>query len=69
LRFGAAAVRLVESETFDHMVALITPRMEPVPLAEAIKSRKKVPLDSDKLLTAREIGICLGDSKAIGEQL
>ncbi len=61
LRFGAAAVRLVETETYDHMVALVTPAMKPIPLEEAIKSRKRVPADSDKLLTAREIGICLGD--------
>jgi ATP-dependent phosphofructokinase / diphosphate-dependent phosphofructokinase len=61
LRFGAAAVRLVESETFDHMVALATPEMKAVPLAEAIKSRRKVNMDNDKVLTAREIGICFGD--------
>lgn len=61
LRFGAAAVRLAESETFDHMVALVTPDMRHVPLAEALKSRKQVLLDSDKVMTARDIGICLGD--------
>jgi 6-phosphofructokinase 1 len=61
LRFGAAAVRMAENELFDHMVALATSDMKPVPLAEAIKSRKKVPLDNDKVLTAREIGICLGE--------
>lgn len=61
LRFGAAAVRMVELETFDHMVALATPDMVAVPLAEAIKSRKKVNSDNDKVLTAREIGICFGD--------
>jgi phosphofructokinase-like protein len=61
LRFGAAAVRLVESETFDHMVALATPGMKAVPLSEAIKSRKRVNMDNDKVLTAREIGICFGD--------
>jgi phosphofructokinase-like protein len=61
LRFGAAAVRLAEAGTFDHMVALATPDMVAVPLEQAIKSRKKVPLNSDKILTAREIGICLGD--------
>jgi 6-phosphofructokinase 1 len=32
-----------------------------VPLAEAIKSRKTVGSDNDKVLTAREIGICFGD--------
>lgn len=62
LRFGGAAVRMAEQEMFDHMVALRTPDMVAVPLAEAIKSRKKVRLDSDKLLTAREIGICFGDA-------
>ncbi len=61
LRFGAAAVRLVEEETFDHMVALDSSRMKAVPIAEAIKSRKKVDLNSDKILTARDIGICFGD--------
>jgi 6-phosphofructokinase 1 len=43
------------------MVALATPVMRAVPLAEAIKSRKRVTLDNDKVLTAREIGICFGD--------
>jgi 6-phosphofructokinase 1 len=62
LRFGAAAVRMAEQEQFDQMVALVNGEMAAVPLAEAIKQRKKVPLDSDKILTAREIGICLGDN-------
>jgi len=43
------------------MVALSATDIVAVPLADAIKGRKKVPLDSDKVLTAREIGICLGD--------
>lgn len=62
LRFGTAAVRLVEEKVFDHMVALIDSKMVPVPIAEAIKMRKKVDLSSDKVMTARDIGICLGDS-------
>jgi len=61
LRFGAAAVRLAEEGTFDHMVALEGTSMIAVPLARAIEKRKTVPLDSDKIKTAREIGICLGD--------
>jgi 6-phosphofructokinase 1 len=61
LRFGTAAVRLIEENVFDHMVALISSKMEAVPIAEAIKSRKKVKLDNDKVLAARELGICLGD--------
>ncbi|MDF1613650.1 6-phosphofructokinase [Desulfurivibrio dismutans] len=62
LRFGGAAVRMAELELFDHMVALKTPDMAAIPLAEAVKGRKKVEVNSDKLLTAREIGICFGDS-------
>jgi phosphofructokinase-like protein len=62
LRFGAAAVRLVEEKVFDHMVALKDSKMVAVPIADAIKMRKKVDLNSDKILTAREIGICLGDN-------
>ena len=61
LRFGAAAVRLAEQRIFDHMVAWVPPNMTSVPIAEAIRRRKKIDLDSDKVLTARDIGICLGD--------
>ncbi len=61
LRFGASAVRLAEAEQFDHMVALDGIDMKAVPLADAIKERKKVPVDCDKILTAREIGICMGN--------
>jgi len=42
-------------------VALEGAGMTAVPLETAIKSRKKVSLSSDKVLTAREIGICFGD--------
>jgi len=61
LRFGAAAVRMTEAGIFDHMVAWTPPTMSAVPLAEAIKSRKTVDLEGDKVMTARDIGICLGD--------
>ena len=68
LRFGAAAVRLVEGKVFDHMVALNDSQMVAVPIAEAIKMRKKVDLNSDKVLTARDIGICFGDKDTRGSQ-
>ncbi len=61
LRFGTAAVRMVEEGIYGHMVALVSSKMDAVPIAEAVKSRKKVDLQSDKVLTARNIGICLGD--------
>ncbi len=62
LRFGAAAVRMVEEKKFDHMVGLRDSHMAAIPIPEAIKRRKKVNLESDKVVTARDIGICLGDS-------
>nr|MBF0222754.1 ATP-dependent 6-phosphofructokinase [Desulfobulbaceae bacterium] len=61
LRFGAAAVRMAEKEMFGHMVALVAGEMEAVTLKEATKRRKLVDVDDDKVLTAREIGICMGD--------
>ena len=61
LRFGAAAVRMAEDKSFDKMIALDGSQMKAVDLEEAIKGRKKVPLDSDKVMTARDIGICFGD--------
>ncbi len=67
LRFGAAAVRLVEEKVFDHMVALKDSQMVAVPIADAIKMRKKVDLSSDKVLTARDIGICFGDKDPRGQ--
>jgi len=61
LRFGAAAVRLIENEKFGNMVALDPPNVKAVPLEEVIGSIKNVSLDSDTIQTARDIGICFGD--------
>jgi 6-phosphofructokinase 1 len=61
LRFGAAAVRCVASGQFGVMVALQQSAIGAIPLAEALVTPKLVPLDSDTILTARDIGICLGD--------
>jgi ATP-dependent phosphofructokinase / diphosphate-dependent phosphofructokinase len=61
LRFGTAAVRLVEQGSFGCMVALDPPDVHAVPLAEAISKTKFVPLDGDIVQTARAMGICLGD--------
>jgi 6-phosphofructokinase 1 len=61
LRFGAAAVRCLAEGHRDVMVALDPPTVRYVPLAEATRRMKTVPLDADIVLTARELGICLGD--------
>ena len=62
LRFGAAAVRVVAQGEFGVMVALDPPRVTTVPLSKAIHRTKTVPLDSDTLCTAREMGISLGNT-------
>lgn len=62
LRFGAAATRVVADGRFSVMVALDPPRIKTVELSGAIRRMKLVPLDSDTVLTARQMGLCLGDS-------
>jgi len=61
LRFGAAAVRALEEGQAGIMVALDPPVVNYVPLEEATRRMKAVPLDSDTMLTARDLGICFGD--------
>ena len=61
LRFGAAAVRLIAEQKFGMMVALQPPDIVAVPIAEAIARPRRVPLDSDVISTARDLGISLGD--------
>lgn len=61
LRFGAAAVRVIAERRSGVMVALDPPLVRTVPLADATRRLKTVPLDSDTICTAREIGLCLGD--------
>ena len=61
-QFGAAAVRAAADGKFGHMVALRGTRIVTIPLKEAIHELRRVPLDSDLLVTARGLGVCLGDS-------
>ena len=62
-RFGAAAVRAVHEGDFETMVALKPPTIVRVMLDDAVGSgrQKRVPLDSDVLLSARGLGISFGD--------
>jgi 6-phosphofructokinase 1 len=61
LRFGAAAVRAIADEAFGTMVGLNGPDITRVPLDQVVGRSKNVPLDSDTIRTARELGIRLGD--------
>ena len=61
LRFGAAAVQLVEEGRFGCMVALDPPEILAVPLEEAVARTRRVPLDGDVMRTARALGVSFGD--------
>jgi ATP-dependent phosphofructokinase / diphosphate-dependent phosphofructokinase len=61
LRFGAAAVRALEEGQRGVMVALDPPVVKYVPLEEATRRMKVVPVDCDIMLTARDLGISFGD--------
>ncbi|MCL4872123.1 MAG: ATP-dependent 6-phosphofructokinase [Anaerolineae bacterium] len=61
LRFGAAAVRALAEGYANVMVALDPPTVRYVPLEKVAGRMKTVPLDSDTMLTARDLGISFGD--------
>ncbi|HQR17330.1 MAG TPA: ATP-dependent 6-phosphofructokinase [Gemmatimonadales bacterium] len=61
LRFGTAAVRAIAAGDFGTMVAYTPPTISTIPLADVIGRTKHVPLDSDTLQTARDLGISFGD--------
>ncbi len=61
LRFGAAAVRAAIEGRFGVMVALDPPEVKYIPIKEATKRTKTVPLHGDTIRTARDLGICFGD--------
>ncbi len=62
LRFGAAAVRALEEGQAGVMIALVPPEVKYVPIEEAMGKMKMVPLNSDIILTARDLGISFGEA-------
>ena len=60
LRFGAAAVRGLEEGQAGVMVALDPPNVKYVPIEDAMGKMKMVPMDSDIVLTATDLGISFG---------
>jgi len=61
LRFGAAAVRTILEGQCNVMVALDPPNVKTIPIGDAIKGMKTVPLECDTVATARSLGISFGD--------
>jgi phosphofructokinase-like protein len=60
-RFGAAAVRAVESGTWGQMVALQSPHLVTIPIADVIREEKRVEVSHDIVQAARFTGISMGD--------
>ncbi|MGQ0703716.1 MAG: 6-phosphofructokinase [Gemmatimonadales bacterium] len=61
LRFGSAAVRAIGDGEFGCVVVYAPPTVSRVPLAQIVGKTKTVPLDSGVIMTARNLGISLGD--------
>jgi 6-phosphofructokinase 1 len=59
--FGSEAIELVSRGAWGQMVALCGERIVAVPIAEAVHTRKTVPLDGHRVRTARALRLCLGD--------
>ena len=60
-RFGGAAVVAVANQKWGHMVALQSPHIVTIPIADALLAPKRVELDHDVVQTARATGISFGD--------
>jgi phosphofructokinase-like protein len=60
-RFGGAAVRAVEQQKWGCMVALQSPHIVTIPIADALRETKRVDPSADVVQTARQIGISFGD--------
>lgn len=61
LRFGSAAVRAIASGDFGYCVVYTPPTVGRIPMTEVIGKTKLVPVDSGIIMTARSLGISMGD--------
>ena len=60
-RFGGAAIQAVADQKWGHMVALQSPHIVTISIAEALREPKRVDPLHDTVLTARATGISFGD--------
>ncbi|CAM4069760.1 ATP-dependent 6-phosphofructokinase [Comamonas aquatilis] len=61
-RFGHHAAQLVIGGQFGRMVTLQNGQIGSVAIADVANTQRTVPLDSDLITMARDIGICLGEA-------
>ena len=66
-RYGAAAVEACLDEEYNVMVSLQANEIVRVPIAKVASQPHQVPVDSDIIRTAREVGISFGDEKTAGD--
>ena len=64
IAYGAGAVQALEADLNGVMVTFGAPKLDFIPLDEAINKVRTVPEDSDFLKIARSIGISLGSKKS-----
>ncbi|MFN2397186.1 MAG: 6-phosphofructokinase [Gemmatimonadaceae bacterium] len=60
-RFGGAAVQAIADEQWGHMVALQSPNIVSLPIAQVLQEPKRVDPRHDVVATARATGISFGD--------
>lgn len=61
MRFGVMAVKLVEEGAFGSMVSYQSYHVGSVPIEEAVHKLRLVEPESEVVLAAKAVGICLGD--------
>ncbi|MCO6455383.1 MAG: ATP-dependent 6-phosphofructokinase [Pirellulaceae bacterium] len=59
--FGTKAVELIAQQRFGEMVAFTGSQVASVPILDAVGRLRTVPLDGGFVMSARSLGICLGD--------
>jgi len=62
-QFGAHAVRLVLEGKFGQMVCIHPPNIEDVPIRDAVGALRTVDPQGSAVLSARALGINLGDTR------
>ncbi|MFM2199363.1 MAG: hypothetical protein RLZZ505_2795 [Verrucomicrobiota bacterium] len=61
MRFGVMAVKLCEEKQFGRMVSYDAYTVGSVPIEEAVNQLRLVEPDSELVLAAKAVGICMGD--------
>ena len=61
-QFGAHAVRLIVEKKFGQMVCYDPPHIQDAPIADAVGSLRRIDPNGSTVMTARAMGICMGDT-------